>query len=86
VDGEPVRCIFLLLAPLDRRKELYEVLGQITGIGTDKSRRFQLRGCKTADAVYRLLQPLNRQQLGEASLPWTPGREMDTLSQRRPCN
>src|SRR5262249_742463 len=33
LDGDPVHSIFLILAPLDRRHELYELLGRITAIG-----------------------------------------------------
>lgn len=60
VHGGLVRCFFLFLAPRERRQELYEVLGRITAIGRDKSRRAQLRGCLTAEAAHRLLQELDR--------------------------
>jgi PTS system nitrogen regulatory IIA component len=60
LDGEPVHSIFLLLAPLDGREKHYEVLGRITAIGRDKSRRVQLRGCRTAAAVHDILQELDR--------------------------
>jgi mannitol/fructose-specific phosphotransferase system IIA component (Ntr-type) len=59
VDGEPVHSIFLLLAPLDRREELYELLGRITAIGRDKSRRLQLKGCQTVEAVHHFLRELD---------------------------
>jgi PTS system nitrogen regulatory IIA component len=59
LDGEPVRSIFLFLAPLDRREELYDLLGRIMAIGSDKSRRLQLQGCRTAEAVHRLLTELD---------------------------
>lgn len=61
VDGGPVQSIFLLLAPLDKREQHYEVLGRITAIGRDKSQRIQLRGCHTAEAVHHFLQELDRQ-------------------------
>jgi mannitol/fructose-specific phosphotransferase system IIA component (Ntr-type) len=60
VSGGPVQSIFLFLAPLERREELYEVLGRITAIGRDKSRRAQLRGCRSAEAAHRFLQELDR--------------------------
>jgi PTS system nitrogen regulatory IIA component len=60
LDGEPVHSIFLLLAPLDGREKHYEVLGKITAIGKDKSRRMQLRGCRNPDAVHDFLQELDR--------------------------
>jgi mannitol/fructose-specific phosphotransferase system IIA component (Ntr-type) len=61
VDGEPVWSIFLFLAPLDRREELYDILGRITAIGRDKSRRLQLRGCQTAEAAHQFLRELDNQ-------------------------
>ncbi len=61
VGGGVVYSIFLLLAPLERREELYEVLGRITAVGRDKSRRAQLRGCRTAEAAYHFLQESDRQ-------------------------
>jgi PTS system nitrogen regulatory IIA component len=61
VGGGLVNSIFLFLAPLDRREELYEVLGHITAIGRDKSRRVQFRGCRTAEAAHQLLLELDRQ-------------------------
>jgi nitrogen PTS system EIIA component len=59
-NGGVVQSIFLFLAPLERREELYEVLGRIVALGKDKSRRTQLRGCRDAEAAYRLLQDLDR--------------------------
>ena len=61
VDGESVRCSFLFLAPLDRREELYNLVGRIAAIGGDKSRSFQLRGCRTAEAAHQLLCELDNQ-------------------------
>jgi PTS system nitrogen regulatory IIA component len=60
VDGEPVHSIFLLLAPLDGREWHYEVLGRIAAIGRDKSRRAQLRGCPSSEAVHDFLEELDR--------------------------
>jgi PTS system nitrogen regulatory IIA component len=62
-DGGPsgsVQSVFLFLAPLEQREELYEVLGRIAAIGRDKSRLAQLRGCSTAKAAHRFLQELDR--------------------------
>ena len=55
-----VHSVFLFLAPLERREELYEVLGRITAIGRDKSRRAQFRGCRTAESAHHFLQELDR--------------------------
>jgi mannitol/fructose-specific phosphotransferase system IIA component (Ntr-type) len=60
VNGGLVETVFLFLAPLERRKELYEILGRITAIARDKSRRAQLRGCCTPEAAHRLLEVLDR--------------------------
>jgi PTS system nitrogen regulatory IIA component len=60
LDGEPVHSIFLVLAPLDGREKHYEVLGRISAIGRDRSRRTQLQGCRTPKAVHDFLQALDR--------------------------
>jgi mannitol/fructose-specific phosphotransferase system IIA component (Ntr-type) len=60
VDGEPVHDVFLVLAPLEGREQHYEILGRITAIGRSKSRRLQLRGCQSAEAVHQFLQELDR--------------------------
>jgi mannitol/fructose-specific phosphotransferase system IIA component (Ntr-type) len=60
VGGGPVYCIFLFLAPLERREELYEVLGRLVAIGRDRSRRAQLRGCTTLEAAHRFLLEVDR--------------------------
>lgn len=61
VDGDPIYAIFLLLAPIERRDQLYEVLGRLTAIGRDKTLRLQLRSCKTPQAVHDFLQCVDRQ-------------------------
>jgi mannitol/fructose-specific phosphotransferase system IIA component (Ntr-type) len=60
VDGEPVHSVFLLLAPLERREQHYDILGRITAIGRSKSQRVRLRGCQTAAAAHHFLQELDR--------------------------
>lgn len=60
VDGDPVFAIFLLLAPLERRDQLYEVLGRLTALGRDKTLRLQLHGCTTGEAVHCFLQSVDR--------------------------
>jgi PTS system nitrogen regulatory IIA component len=59
-NGGSVQSLFLFLAPLERREELYEVLGRLAALSRDKSRRAQLRGCRTAEAAHRFLQELDR--------------------------
>jgi PTS system fructose-specific IIC component len=61
VDGELVHSIFLVLAPLAAREQHYEVLGRIAAIGRDKGHLYQLRGCRTADAVHQFLRDLDAQ-------------------------
>lgn len=60
VGGGLVQGIFLFVAPLERREDLYEVMGRIIAIGRDKGRRAQFRGCRTAEAAHRFLQELDR--------------------------
>jgi mannitol/fructose-specific phosphotransferase system IIA component (Ntr-type) len=60
VGGGTVHSVFLFLAPLELRQELYEVLGRIMAIGRNKSIRVQLRGCRTAEAAHHFLQELDR--------------------------
>jgi mannitol/fructose-specific phosphotransferase system IIA component (Ntr-type) len=60
VDGEAVFAFFLLLAPLDRRDQLYEVLGRVMAVGRDKTLRLQLRGCQSAEAVHQFLRSVDR--------------------------
>lgn len=59
LDGSPVFGVFLLVAPEAATNEYFEVLGRITAIGKDKSLRLQLRGCRTAQAVWQFLQGLD---------------------------
>lgn len=61
VDGEPIRAVFLLLAPLEGREELYTILGRIGAIGRDKGLRLHLLGCRTAGEAHVFLQELDRQ-------------------------
>jgi mannitol/fructose-specific phosphotransferase system IIA component (Ntr-type) len=56
VGGGLVHGVFLFLAPLEQRRELYELLGRIAAIGRDKSRRAQLRGCRTPEAAHCFLR------------------------------
>jgi len=60
VDGEPVHCVFLLMAPLNDREKHYEVLGRIAAIGREKSLRLQLRGCRTVEAAHDFIKELDR--------------------------
>jgi PTS system fructose-specific IIC component len=57
--GGAVHSVFLFLAPLERREELYEVLGRIAAIGRDKGLLAQLRGCRTAEDVNHFLKVLD---------------------------
>jgi mannitol/fructose-specific phosphotransferase system IIA component (Ntr-type) len=60
LDGEPVYNVFLFLGPLDAREQFYEILGRITAVGLDKSKRLRFQGCQTAKAVHQFLQDLDR--------------------------
>jgi mannitol/fructose-specific phosphotransferase system IIA component (Ntr-type) len=59
IDGQPVHAVFLVLAPPDGREHYYEILGNITAIARDKTRRLHLRGCRTPEMAHRYLQELD---------------------------
>jgi nitrogen PTS system EIIA component len=60
LDGQPVYAVFLLLAPFERQKNYYDVLGRITAIGRDKSQRlYLLNGCRTPEAIHHYFQELD---------------------------
>jgi len=61
LDGDPVYAIFLVLSPLERREQHFELLGRIAAICNDKGQRLQLRGCRSAERLHRFLQELDRQ-------------------------
>jgi PTS system nitrogen regulatory IIA component len=60
VDGDPVKAVFLVVAPLEAREKLFDVLGKVVAIGRDKSQLLQLRGCGSAAAVHRFLREMDR--------------------------
>jgi PTS system nitrogen regulatory IIA component len=60
IDGEPVDTVLLLLAPPDRPGEFFDVLGRMVAIGRDRSLRFLLRGCRTAERVSSFLHELDQ--------------------------
>lgn len=60
LDGGPVFAVFVLVAPLDRRDQYFELLGRITAIGADKGRRFVLQAARTPADAHGLLRQLDR--------------------------
>ncbi len=60
VDGDPVGAVFLLLAPLDRREQLFQLLGRVAALGRDKTQRLQLCSCPSSAALHHFLQTLDR--------------------------
>jgi mannitol/fructose-specific phosphotransferase system IIA component (Ntr-type) len=58
--GEPVYGVFVVLAPLDRREQHYELLGRIAALGADKTWRLKLRACRTSAEVHDLLKDYDR--------------------------
>lgn len=65
LDRQPVYVVFLLIGPLDRREQHFDLLGRIVAIGKDKRVRLQLRGCGTPDEVIRVLEEVDS---GSASM------------------
>jgi mannitol/fructose-specific phosphotransferase system IIA component (Ntr-type) len=60
LDGRPVFAVFVLVAPLDRRDQYFDVLGRVAAIGTDTGRRLRLQAARTpaeAHAVLREFDP-----------------------------
>lgn len=55
-DGEPVFCFFVVVSPLDRREQLYELLGRIAALGADKTWRLRLRAARTPGEVHDVLK------------------------------
>jgi mannitol/fructose-specific phosphotransferase system IIA component (Ntr-type) len=51
VDSAPVQVVFLLIGPLTKREQHFEVLARINSIGRSKAIRLQLAGCRSADRV-----------------------------------
>lgn len=62
LDGDPVHAIFLVLAPLERREQHFELLGRIAALGKDKGQRLQLQGCRSAERLHSFLQELDRHE------------------------
>jgi PTS system nitrogen regulatory IIA component len=70
VDGEPVRCVFLVVGPPELREQHFDLLGRITAIGRDKSLRLQLLGCRSPEGIHHFLEELDR----SAELAGRPAR------------
>ena len=59
IDGQPVHAVFLVFAPPDGREHYFEILGNISAIARDKTRRLHLRGCRTPEMAHHYLQELD---------------------------
>jgi mannitol/fructose-specific phosphotransferase system IIA component (Ntr-type) len=57
--GEPVRVLFLLVAPLEEREAYFELLGKIAALGKGKSAVLQLAGCRSAEEVQQVLTDID---------------------------
>jgi mannitol/fructose-specific phosphotransferase system IIA component (Ntr-type) len=58
--GDPVKVLFLLVAPLDQREAYFELLGKIAAVGKNKSAVLQLAGCRSPAEVQQVLRELDR--------------------------
>jgi mannitol/fructose-specific phosphotransferase system IIA component (Ntr-type) len=60
LDRQPVHLVFLLLAPLEQRERLFDILGRISSLRQDKTIRTQFRGCRSRDDVIEILEEMDR--------------------------
>jgi mannitol/fructose-specific phosphotransferase system IIA component (Ntr-type) len=59
LDGQPVHLVFLLLAPLDQRERLFDILGRISSLRQEKTIRTQFRGCRSKEDVTAILDEMD---------------------------
>ena len=62
IDQQRVHLVFLLLAPLDQREALFDILGRIASLRQDTAIRTQLRGCRSREDVTAILEELDSSQ------------------------
>ncbi len=58
--GDPVKVIFLLVAPHEPCAEGIDLLGRIAAVGQNKSLLVRLAGCRNAAEVLQVLQDIDR--------------------------
>ena len=59
LDDRPVFAVFVLIAPLDRRDQYFDVLGRIAAVGADKSRRLRLLSSRSPAEAHGVLRELD---------------------------
>jgi mannitol/fructose-specific phosphotransferase system IIA component (Ntr-type) len=59
LDRQLVHLVFLLLAPLDQRERLFDILGRISSLRQEKTIRTQLRGCRSREDVTSILKEMD---------------------------
>lgn len=59
LDRQPVHLVFLLLAPLDQRERLFDILGRISSLRQNKTVRTQFRGCRSTEDVTAILEEMD---------------------------
>jgi PTS system fructose-specific IIC component len=57
--GEPVKVLFLVVAPLEDREGYFELLGKVAALGKGKSAVLQLAGCRSAVEVQQVLTDID---------------------------
>jgi mannitol/fructose-specific phosphotransferase system IIA component (Ntr-type) len=59
IDRRTVQIVFLLLGPLDRREQHFDILGRISALSRDKTIRTQLCGCRLSTEVSEILDEID---------------------------
>lgn len=59
LDRQPVQLVFLLLAPMDQRQCLFDILGRISSLRREKTIRTQFCGCRSKEDVTAILEELD---------------------------
>jgi PTS system nitrogen regulatory IIA component len=59
LDDRRVFAVFVLIAPLDRRDQYFDVLGRIAAVGADKGRRLRLLSSRNPAEAHGVLRELD---------------------------
>ncbi|MBI3466639.1 MAG: PTS sugar transporter subunit IIA [Planctomycetes bacterium] len=59
LDRSPVHAVFLLIGPLDRREQFFDILARISGLGRNTAWRYQLRSSRSPDDITSILEEID---------------------------
>lgn len=59
LDRQPVHLVFMLLAPLEQRERLFEILGRISSLRQEKTIRTLFRGCRSKEDVTAIFEEMD---------------------------